>query len=183
MGMTMTMTMIGEAPAFPISLLWDSISETFDSLRELGMHCEYVEYEFEPTADRPIFTDARGATFRIIILAAEVVLCARVPSDYDPSQLRFVAFEHDGSEFVVEALGTQAHRALRRSHGETGTREVVRPEDLKSLSTPLRRENLAAPSMTRREFNKAWNSLVDPGLPLGLTDLVPGFIRKFFRGR
>lgn len=171
-------SLIGEPPKLPIRAHGDDLDRTYDSLKDLGIDLQFIDFDFQRDESAVAFIDSSGARYRIMVLFLEIVLCAQVPDDYDPSQLRLVTFEHEDSELVAEALGTQAHRALSRRIGREEEFAAVAVEDLAKLSTPLSVHDLSAPAMPWWRFNEIWNSRVDPSLPIRFTDFIPGWLRR-----
>lgn len=169
---------IGEPPNLPIRTHGDDIDRTYESLRDLGIDLQFIDFDFQPDESALAFTDSCGARYRIMVLSLEIVLCVQVADDYDPSQLRLVTFEYEDSEMVVEALGMQAHRALSRKIGSEEEFAAVVVEDLAALSTSLKMNDLPAPTMPWWKFNGLWNSSVDPSLPIRLTDFIPRWLRR-----
>lgn len=170
---------MGGVPGLPIRLLWDDLDRTYASLSELGIDLEFVlEREYlAPEDPKPVFTDSGGSRFRILVLSLEVVLCVRVPDEYDPSELKLVSIEQQELEIVVEVHGAQAHRALSRGTEATESFVAVAPEELEALTAPLRLDSLPASTLSWIEFDEAWLTCVDPAPPIRLRELLSRLLR------
>lgn len=167
---------VGESPTFPMTMRWQDEVETYDSFYDLGVNLEFSEEgAFEPGEARPVFTDSRGARFRIIVMSLEVVLCVNVPDDFDPEQLRIARFGSERGGLLIETLGAQVHRALEPVPG-TGQLTPLSANGVARLAWTSDRAHPDSSALSWADFDQIWLEAVDPAPPIYLHQ-IPGRLR------
>ena len=103
---------IGAGPTFPMTMTWAGTHEKFDSLYHLGVNLEFLlerEFRIKPEPF-PVFADAEGRRFRLLVNNLDVVLCVEVPTDFDTSQLELDEGDETGRPLIVEHLDGRGGR-------------------------------------------------------------------------
>ena len=175
---------LGSPPHPPIRLRWEDLDRSYDSLSDVGVDLQFVmEREFlDPQETRPLFTDSDGQRFRILVISLEVVLCVRVPDDFDPLQLTLRRVKSALGEMVVESLGSDDHRALLVETGEAvpiGAEFLVDDTAEVDPSSGGRTQLISSPSWL--DFDDAWMRSVDPAPPVTLGTWLHNCLSALFR--
>ncbi|WP_411720344.1 hypothetical protein, partial [Mycetocola sp.] len=169
---------LGNAPEPPINLSWgdltkkrEYLSRTYESLTDVGMDLKFEregEGEWEGSEPAPVFTDRVGRRFRILIMSLEVVLCAEVPADYHPAQLRLRRVWVSGEEIIVESLHSVDHRALS---SESRTAIPIETIELSEETGPAADDTgeEGSSAISWPVFDVEWMNSVDPAPPFIIT--------------
>lgn len=175
---------IGDGPKPPITLSWEDIDRTYDSLVDLGMDLQFVEeHEYiDGSEPEPVFLDRDGRRFRILVMSLEVVFCAEVPSDYSPTQLLLRSVQMQGGEALVESLHGRDHRALLvESRTAIEVSEMPHSRGTACESDPGARVRDTDARHSWIAFDKEWLGSVDPTPPIPLTTFIHRGLRNLFR--
>ena len=142
-----------------------------------------MEREFlDPQETRPLFTDSDGQRFRILVISLEVVLCVRVPDDFDPLQLTLRRVKSALGEMAVESFRSEDHRALLVETGEAvpiGAEFLVDDTAEVDPSSGGRTQLISSPSWL--DFDDAWMRSVDPAPPVTLGTWLHNCLSALFR--
>lgn len=176
--------MIIDHPSMPITLTWEELNESYDTLADLGVDLEFVqEFEYiDPGEPRPRFIDASGDRYRILVISLEVVFCVRIPSEFDPLDLELVSTNLDGNDIVIEHLEGRIHRALAATPNGQGVYAAVRDAGFPPLDSLSRLEQLGEAPMTWVEFDQRWFESIDPAPPMAIPEAIRATITSI-RGR
>ncbi len=174
-----------DRPGMPIAMSWGDLERNYDSLEELAMDLQFVvEHEYISENDpKPRFTDRDGSRYRIIVMSLEVVLCVRVPQNYDPASLVLREAQLSQGRLIIEFLGDAPHRALLNARVESRQFAGAAVGLDRVMSEMPAGVRLRSANISWLAFDEAWLTSVDPAPPTSFSGIAKKFVSWLRSGR